>query len=208
MEEEFYLKSFELFCKVAGRINKDLVQDKNLCRSIFHERVLFPPSVKLVDESAARLQFDSGSFETSKAYTNWLYTIFKNAILDHFRWESKRKEVLRTVPVEVFDSVADPNTQQPGEDQSVLETRAESVVSKFSREERRLLTLRYLEGKTQEEVGRFFHVSTSTVSRWEATVRDKLASAIAKKKAELEEAQQLDLLGYILEKSRYEDAEK
>ncbi len=208
MDNEFYLNCFQKFRKVAERVNSDLARDENLCRSIFHERVLFPSGVKSPDEAEARLRFDSKRFATPKAYANWLYTVFKNAILDHLRSESREEKFLKPMTDELLSSFADPDAPQPGEDRSVLEGRAQMVVLNFSREEKRLLTLRYLEGLTQEQVGRFFNVSTSTVNRWESAIKDKLASAISKEGEELEEKQQLELLGYILEKSIYKDVEK
>lgn len=207
MEEEFYSKCFELFRKVAWRINSDLARDESRCREVFHDWVLYPSGIHSPEEANRKLKFVSWKFKRSADYTNWLYTIFKHAILSYLRSETRREKVVKKGTDDFLSSFRDPDTPAPGETQQFLKERAASILKKFSCKEKELLALRYLEGKTQQEVGRFFEASTSAVSRWESKIKEKLAAAIEEKGRELEENQQIDLVAFILEKVGIEDAQ-
>ena len=198
MDEGFYQDLFKHFCSVAYRVAPDIAIDKDLCRDIFHQRVLFPKKIGDMGEAVDRIRGKGLAFASPKAYSNWLYTVFKHAILEYLRKMKKDKERIITVEESTLDILADPHPGTPGESQSYLIERAKGLKNKFSREERRLLALRYIANKTMEEVGQFLDISTSTVSRREQKVKEKLAQALCLDVAELEEKDQLCLLEAFL----------
>jgi len=198
MDEAFYEDLFNHFRSVAYKVAAEVGSDEDLCRIIFHERVLFPKKVGDVGEAVARIKGQGLTFPSSKAYSNWLYTVFKNAVLEHLRIEGREKKRVVHVEEGNLDRFPDAQPGHTGESSSYLRQRASNLSDRFSREERRLLSLRYLGNKTMEEVGQFLNISTSTVSRWEKRVKEKLAEKLCVKGAELEEKDQLDVLDAFL----------
>ena len=90
MENAFYDDLFSHFMAVAWREAPALARDEGACREIFHDRVLFPPRVKSGEEAIDRLKGAGREFRSKQAYKNFLYTVFKNAIIDHLRDGQRR----------------------------------------------------------------------------------------------------------------------
>lgn len=198
MDEAFYEDLFNHFRSVAYRVAPKVASDKNLCREIFHEKVLFPKKVSDIGQAVARIRGHGLTFPSPKAYSNWLYTIFKNAVLENLRVENREKKRLVNVAEGDLDRFPDLHPAPPRENPPYLQERTRGLLDEFSREERRLLSLRYTANKTMEEVGQFLNISTSTVSRWEKRVKEKLAERLCVNGAELEEKDQLHVLEAFL----------
>lgn len=195
MDEGFYEDLFKHFRSVAFKVAPIVASDKDLCREIFHEKVLFPRKVCDIGQAVARIRGQGLTFCSPKAYSNWLYTVFKNAVLEHLRAEGREKKRLVNVEEGDLDRFPDPHPDPTRENPPYLEQCAKGLLDEFSREERRLLSLRYIANKTMEEVGQLLNISTSTVSRWEKRVKGKLAEKLCVKNAEIDEKDQL----YVLE---------
>lgn len=199
MDDQFYNGLFKYFCLVARRTNPTLASDENLCREIFHERVLFPKRIKSIEQAEAIMRGKGRIFPTPKSYSNWQYTIFKNAINEHLRSEYKKEKRLQGMATDAFEQLPDPQPETLGEERSHLQKRANELGNQFSREEKELLALRYMGRKTQGETGKHLKVSISSISRRETKIKQKLLEALSQKSSELEEKDQLILLDVFLE---------
>ncbi len=198
MDEHHYNNLFKFFCVVANRTNPSLASDEDLCREIFHERVLFPDRVKSVENAVERIKGKGHLFKTAKNYKNWLYTVFRNAINEHLRSEHRRKKRIQEIPSEQFHQLPDPANGGYGEDEQKLEMLARNLAKNFSREEKLLLALRYIQSRTQEQAGKQMKVSTSTISRRESDIKSRLYREIEKKGQKLEEEHKIYVLGILL----------
>jgi RNA polymerase sigma factor (sigma-70 family) len=122
-------------------------------------------------EAEGRLKGKGREFRSPAAYKNFLYTIFKNALIDHLR-ERQRARV-RTEPLDDRDG-AEGMAEPPAVSRPAVVEAARRILAELTREERRLLTLRYMRNKTLVEVGKVLDLSKSTVDRREKLLEQKL----------------------------------
>ncbi|HUT55117.1 MAG TPA: sigma-70 family RNA polymerase sigma factor [bacterium] len=195
MESAFYTELFNHFMAVAWREAPGVAGDDLLCREIFHDRVLFPGRMGSMDEVEAKVKGRGRRFATVKAYKNYLHTMFKNAIIDHLRESTRRRARLAPLPDEGDLAVSDP---APAVNDADTENEIRGILSLLSREERRLLTLRYREKKTLTEIGRALQVSKSTVERWEKAVEQRIFVFVEQKKDGLDEQDLLNVFAAVL----------
>jgi RNA polymerase sigma factor (sigma-70 family) len=173
MEPGIYQELFSYFMAAAWKEAPSVARDEQACREIFHDRILFPPRVASMVEAEARIKGLGREFKTPVAYRNFLYTIFKNAIIDHLR--ERRRAAARTEPISDESPLpADP----PPPALEPLRAAALRILPRLSREERRLLTLRYMKHKTLVEMGKVLRLSKSTVDRREKLLAQKLLTAL------------------------------
>ncbi len=202
MESAFYTELFNHFMAVAWREAPGVAADGLLCREIFHDRVLFPGRMGSMKEVEAKIKGQGRRFATVKAYKNYLHTMFKNAIIDHLREKSRERSRLTPLPEKDDLAVSDP---PPDINDAAVGDEVREILSQLTREERRLLTLRYRDRKTLIEIGRALRVSKSTVDRWETDVEKRIFAFVQDRKDVLDEKDFLNIFAAVLAKADNKD---
>jgi RNA polymerase sigma factor (sigma-70 family) len=199
MESAFYQELFSHFMAAAWKEAPTVAREEEVCREIFHDRILFPPRVNSMAQAEARMKGLGREFRSADAYRNFLYTIFKNAIIDHLR--ERRRAAARTEPIDDDSPLpAEPPPPAPGP----LREAADRILCRLTREERRLLTLRYMKNKTLVEMGKALHLSKSTIDRREKLLSRKLFAALGERN-EYEDDQLQQILAFLLDAIGRED---
>jgi len=199
MESVFYQELFSHFMAAAWKEAPTVARDEEVCREIFHDRILFPPRVSSMAQAEARMKGIGREFRSPDAYRNFLYTVFKNAIIDHLR--ERRRAAARTEPLDEESPLpASPPSPAP----APLRAAADRILSRLTREERRLLTLRYMKNKTLVEMGKVMHLSKSTIDRREKLLSRKLFAALGERN-DFEEDQLQQVLALLLDAIGRED---
>jgi RNA polymerase sigma factor (sigma-70 family) len=201
MESTFYQELFAHFMAAAWKEAPTVARDQFLCREIFHDRILFPPRVASMTEAEARLKGIGREFRDPAAYRNFLYTVFKNAIIDHLR--ERQRSAVRTEPVAEDCPLPAPDRTDACPPER-LRAAADRIFPTLTREECRLLTLRYMKKKTLVEIGKVLHLSKSTVDRRERLLSQKLFAALGAHE-EFEEEDLKQILELLLNKVAGED---
>jgi RNA polymerase sigma-70 factor (ECF subfamily) len=103
-------------------------------------------------------------------FAAWLYRIARNAVIDHV------KRVAREGPLEAVESVADPETPQ-------LEhhARLHRLVEALPQDQRRVVSMRFVEQKTIREIARELGRSEGAVKQLQfralSTLRERMVEA-------------------------------
>ncbi len=203
MESNFYNELFSHFMAAAWREAPEVAADDGACRAIFHDRILFPARVGSVEEAESRLKGVGREFRTPQAYKNFLYTIFKNAIIDHLRERQRAARSTRSMDQDGVRELASDSGDYIDPEYADLVAR---IINGLSREERRLLSLRYVSGKTLVEISKVLGISKSTVDRRGKLVEQKLVE-LANPRGDYEPEDLKVVFSLVLEMISEEDDE-
>lgn len=111
-----------------------------------------------------------GRFDKSKRFYPWFYVLLRNRC---FKMTAKRRE---TQNVEELEIIA-PREGLPREEQIALE----SALVALSREEREIITLKYLDGLSYDEISEYLKIPRGTVMSRLFHARKRLQAKLEKK---------------------------
>lgn len=147
-----------------GRDQKIQYSKVLLAQDELRQELLREPTL---DEVAKKVEMDM-------KYVEWLICINNNhCSIQETKFENKHS---REDDILIIDSIA--NEENPTEEQIVLNTLLKEELNKLSEKERKLITLRYIEGLTQRETANRMGTSQCMVSRHEKKILKKLREAL------------------------------
>lgn len=115
----------------------------------------------VVAEIMLRIHQNLGTLDDQERLTAWVFRIARNAIADHYRRTSRRREVVDADPAPATDSSADAWLDDQAATLSELASCIRPLVDALPTGYRRALVLTDLEGHTQAEAARMEGVSLS-----------------------------------------------
>ncbi len=210
MESLFYESLLKHFIQVAWKVAPDIARDENRCREVLHDRVFNSLNISGWEDAESKIRGLSKEFATPKAYANYLFTIFKNALIDELRVQGRAKS--RDISIESrLDG--DEATDESGNNEQFLgliekaefqelpeklQEIAERIFSELGREKRRLLSLRVIEDRKLEECAKVLGISKSSVDRHVKAVFSDLEGLLAEEGNELSENGMKQLISLLL----------
>ncbi|HPQ72015.1 MAG TPA: sigma-70 family RNA polymerase sigma factor [bacterium] len=210
MESSFYESLLKHFIQVAWKVSPEVAKDEDRCREILHDRVFNTLKIQNWSEVEEKILGISKEFATPNAYANYLFTVFKNAILDELRQQTSAKK--RSISIEYAitgDRAQDEKPQQeqalglavteePSEPPEKLREISNRIFFALGREKRRLLSLRVTGEMKLEECASVLGISKSSVDRHAKAVFNDLEGLLAKEGKELSEKDLKDLISLLL----------
>jgi RNA polymerase sigma factor (sigma-70 family) len=217
MRTEDYNALFDLFTKVARQTIQGQACEDLWCREVFHDRVLRIIKIGDLKRVQAKLAPDDLRFKTQKDYENYLRRVFKNALIDQLRLESRQKKRSESLEPSSSDSLNISKnssnlkirelTDFPNEFEcpEILESIVNELFLGLTREERRVISLYYGEtpGRQRvilDDVAKVLGCSKSSVHRLLDKAKERLRSLWDKKVGEISDEHQNAVFASLLYK--------
>lgn len=210
MESQFYETLLKHFIQVAWKVAPEIARNEDRCREILHDRVFNSLKIGSWDEVESKIRGLSREFSSPKAYSNYLFTIFKNAMIDELRSQARSKKQEISIDYAIRGDVERDDTRHKeqilgleySEDTSEPTDNIKEIASKIffalGREKRRLLSLRIIGDMKLEECAKVLGISKSSVDRHAKAVFNELEGHLAKEGAEISERDIKEVISFLL----------
>ena len=131
---------------------------------------------EVFQEVFARLHANRLKYREEMPFLAWLFTLVKNALVDHLRKQQTRGKYLELSPDAVRDAADEQaDIEEVGGDAGEVIAQ----LSSLSREQRRLLSLRFNEGLSFAEIAESLDISPSNARKFASRAIRKLRSLMA-----------------------------